>query len=84
MIDKPDVLEHNVATLLATGGERPRMAGDARARIRAALIARYGVVAAPVRWRLAIAAALAVAAAAPVATAVVAISRRGTLRLPAP
>jgi tetratricopeptide (TPR) repeat protein len=41
--DKHDVLEQNVSTLLETGGERPQIDPAARARIRAALIARHGV-----------------------------------------
>jgi len=45
--DKHDVLEHNVSTLLETGGDRPTLADASRARIRAALIARHG--AAPAR-----------------------------------
>ncbi|MBA3456221.1 MAG: FecR domain-containing protein, partial [Deltaproteobacteria bacterium] len=36
------VLERNVETLLETGGEAPRMADEARTRIRANLIARHG------------------------------------------
>jgi tetratricopeptide (TPR) repeat protein len=40
--DHPDVLERNVTTLLETGGEPPRIADGARARIRAELVAKYG------------------------------------------
>jgi hypothetical protein len=40
--DNHDVLEHNVSTLLETGGERPQISQAARARIRAELVGRYG------------------------------------------
>jgi tetratricopeptide (TPR) repeat protein len=40
--DKHDVLEHNVSTLLETGGERPQISDAARTRIRAALVAQHG------------------------------------------
>ncbi|HEY1553530.1 MAG TPA: VIT domain-containing protein [Kofleriaceae bacterium] len=42
-----DVLEENVSSLLETGGEAPRIADGARARIREALVAKLGVAAAP-------------------------------------
>jgi tetratricopeptide (TPR) repeat protein len=38
-----DMLERNVSTLLETGGETPRIADTARARIRAQLIAKHGL-----------------------------------------
>jgi tetratricopeptide (TPR) repeat protein len=41
--DQHDVLEHNVSTLLETGGERPQISGAARSRIRAELITTHGV-----------------------------------------
>ncbi len=40
-----DVLEQNVSTLLESGGEAPRIADGARARIREALIEKHGAVA---------------------------------------
>ncbi|HEU4611991.1 MAG TPA: hypothetical protein VFS15_07930, partial [Kofleriaceae bacterium] len=43
MIDRDDVLEQNVSTLLEAGGEPPRLPEAARARIRAELVARHGV-----------------------------------------
>ncbi len=47
-----DVLERNVGTLLEAGGEAPRIADGARARIRAHLLAEYTAEAAPARRRL--------------------------------
>ncbi len=38
------MLERNVSTLLEAGGETPRMADEARARIRAALVAKHGTL----------------------------------------
>ncbi len=40
--DQDGVLERNVTTLLETGGEPPRIADGARARIRAHLLAKHG------------------------------------------
>jgi hypothetical protein len=42
-----DVLEKNVETLIEAGGEPPRISDGARARIRAELVHRFGVVEAP-------------------------------------
>jgi len=43
--DTDGVLERNVTTLLETGGEPPRIADGARARIRAQLIEKHGAAA---------------------------------------
>ncbi|MGE5183036.1 MAG: VIT domain-containing protein, partial [Acidobacteriota bacterium] len=52
-----DVLEHNVSSLLETGGEPPRIADGARARIRTSLVAQFGVDHAPRSFRKPIVAA---------------------------
>ncbi len=62
-----DVLEQNVSTLLESGGEAPKLTDDARARMRAQLIAKHGVEAAaksPMRGLRAVGLGLAAAAAA--------------------
>src|SRR5262249_2582354 len=53
-------LEQNVSTLLEAGGTRPQISDAARARIRAALVAKYAV-ARRAHWPLAIAGAPAAA-----------------------
>jgi tetratricopeptide (TPR) repeat protein len=69
MNEEPDVLERNVSTLLEAGGEPPRMADTARARIRAELVAKYAV--APARTRTPIyAAAIGIAAVVAIALAI--------------
>ncbi len=50
MSTDPDVLEKNVSTLLETGGEAPRIAPAARARIKAHLLDVHGVTAAAPGW----------------------------------
>src|SRR5262249_21134496 len=69
---KDDILEKNVSTLLEQGGEPPRMAEAARARIRAELVAKLGVADVPrTRARTRVMAAL-VGVAAAIALAIVA------------
>ena len=58
-----DVLEQNVATLLEAGGEPPTLDHDARARIRARLIARHGAPARSPALAIGLGLAAAVAAA---------------------
>ena len=41
-LDENEMLERNVSTLLEAGGETPRLADGARARIRLALVAKHG------------------------------------------
>ncbi len=46
-----DVLEQNVSTLIESGGEAPKLADAARTRIRAELVAKFGVAEAAPRTR---------------------------------
>src|SRR5205085_492675 len=67
MSNDNEVLERNVSTLIETGGEPPRISDIARARIKAALVDKYGAEAARPRLRspaIAVAVGLAAAAAA--------------------